>query len=190
MDYDAELVTVDLDVTDGFWVFGYGSLIWNPGFAAEERLLARLEGYHRSFCMASIVYRGTPDAPGLVLALDAMENAACEGVAYRVGREGAAEALDYLRARELVSSAYQEVMAPLSLRDGRQVQALAYVMDRAHEQYRGALSHQEQARIIARSTGSAGPNREYLNSTVESLRQLGLEDRDLFTLAEMVRDHG
>ena len=182
-----DAITVDLDPSGGFWVFAYGSLMWNPGFAAEEQALARLDGYHRSFCMASIVYRGTPEAPGLVLALDAGSGRMCTGVGYRIGGAAGAAALAYLRERELVSSAYREVIAPLRLADGREVSALAYVMDRAHDQYRGALGPEDQARIIATAAGPAGSNREYLESTVQRLRQLGLDDPALFDLADRVR---
>ena len=171
----------------GFWVFGYGSLMWNPGFAAAEQGLARLQGYARAFCMASIVYRGTPEAPGLVLALDPRAGAACDGVAFRVAPAAGPAALAYLRERELVSSAYREVVAPLALHDGREVQALAYVMDTGHAQYRGALDAEAQARIIARAEGPAGTNRDYLMNTVRSLRDLGLHDPALFDLAERVR---
>ncbi len=180
--------TVSIDTDAGFWVFAYGSLMWNPGFNAAESVLGTLDGYHRSFCMASIVYRGTPEAPGLVLALDRQHQASCAGVAYRVAPgSGAADCLSYLRERELVSSAYLEVLEPLTLADGRRVEALCYVMDRAHDQYRGSLSLETQAEIIARAEGPAGSNRDYLLNTVRSLRDLGLEDPDLFDLAERVR---
>ncbi|MHA3976172.1 gamma-glutamylcyclotransferase [Halovulum sp. GXIMD14794] len=179
--------TVNIDAGQGFWVFAYGSLMWNPGFEAAEKVLARLDGYHRSFCMSSIVYRGTPEAPGLVLALDRQAGAACTGVAYRVPGAHGKTCLSYLRERELVSSAYLEVLEPLALSDGRNVQALCYVMDRSHEQYRGMLSTEDQAEIIARAEGPAGTNRDYLLNTVRSLHDLGLEDAGLFDLAARVR---
>jgi len=170
-----------------FWVFGYGSLIWRPGFTFAERRRATLLGYRRCFCMTSIVYRGTPEHPGLVLALDAAEGGACAGVAYRVAGNGAAETLAYLRERELVSYAYHEVRHAVTLEDGRVVEALAYVSDRAHPQYRGGLSLEEQAAVIATAAGSSGPNTEYLLNTVESLGSLGLEDPELQRLATLVR---
>ncbi|MEM7614350.1 MAG: gamma-glutamylcyclotransferase [Pseudomonadota bacterium] len=171
---------------EGFWVFAYGSLMWNPGFAAEAQVLARLDGFHRSFCMSSVVYRGTPEAPGLVLALDRAAGAACSGVGYFVAPREGVEVLGYLRERELVSSAYREEMAPVALADGRRVEALCYVMDRAHEQYRD-LTAAEQAAIIARAAGPAGSNREYLLNTVSALHRLGLSDPDLEALAAVVR---
>ena len=85
------------------WVFGYGSLVWNPGFAWSSRQIARLDGFRRSFCMLSIHHRGTEAQPGLVLALDAAEGAECHGVAFEIAAEIADESLEYLRARELIS---------------------------------------------------------------------------------------
>lgn len=180
-------ITVEIDASAGFWVFGYGSLMWNPGFAVAERVLADLNGYHRAFCMASIVYRGTPEDPGLVLALDPRAGAACSGLAMRVAPADGPEALAYLRDRELVSSAYREAREVLQLEDGRVVEGLCYVMDTGHDQYRGNLSLSDQAQIISRAAGPAGSNREYLINTVQSLRQLGLEDAELFALHEQVR---
>ncbi len=180
-------ITVDLDPAQGFWVFGYGSLMWKPGFEWAEHSLARLSGFRRAFCMASIVYRGTPEDPGLVLALDRHADAHCTGVAYRVAPEVGPDVLEYLRDRELVSSAYREEISDIHLTDGRRLAALCYVMDPGHEQYRGTLSLAEQAEIIARAEGPAGSNREYLMNTVHSLQRLGLEDAELFELAERVR---
>ncbi|WP_372892903.1 gamma-glutamylcyclotransferase [Rhodosalinus sp.] len=169
------------------WVFGYGSLLWNPGFPVAGRTLARLPDWHRSFCMRSVHHRGTPEAPGLVLALDAAQGAVCNGVAL-AAEPGTEEAtLAYLRERELVSSAYVERMLPLELSDGRQVEAVTYVIDAGHEQYCGALSLEAQARIIARATGGRGPNDEYLHNTAAHLAELGLADPDLEWLSARVQ---
>lgn len=169
------------------WVFGYGSLMWNPGFPYQEREIARLPGYNRSFCMRSIHHRGTVDRPGLVLALDAMPGAACDGVAFRVAPERAEETLAYLRERELISAAYLERMLPVDLADGRRVTALCFVIDPDHVQYCGGLSLDEQARIIAHAHGGRGPNDEYLYNTAEHLAEIGLIDDDLLWLADRVR---
>ncbi len=173
------------------WVFGYGSLIWRPGFDFAERRLATLSGYRRAFCMTSVHYRGTPEAPGLVLALDAEAGARCRGVAYRAPAETAEAVIAYLRERELVSYAYREVRLPVALDDdgdgGGEVEALAYVVDRDHAQYRGGLSLEDQAEVIARAVGPMGPNVDYLVNTVESLAALGLADPELERLAELVR---
>lgn len=161
------------------WVFGYGSLIWDPGFPVAERLQAELTGYHRSFCMWSIHYRGTQDDPGLVLALDAADGACCHGVAFRVASEHAEKTLAELRARELISSAYTERFLDITLKDGRQQTAVTYVVDPDHVQYCGGLDLEEQARIIARAHGLRGPNRDYLCNTATHLRELGLADPEM-----------
>ena len=170
------------------WVFGYGSLIWDPGFVAAERQVARVSDYRRSFCMASVHYRGTPDAPGLVLALDASPGAVCDGVAFRVAPADAASTQDDLRKRELVSYAYVERMLPVVLADGRRVAALAYVIAPGHAQYRGNLPLADQAAIIARAAGTRGPNRDYLRHTVAHLATLGILDPDLVWLDERVAE--
>lgn len=169
------------------WVFGYGSLIWHPGFDYAERCLATLDGFVRSFCMTSVHYRGTPERPGLVLALD--EDAAnfCEGVAYRVPETNAEATLEYLRERELVSYAYLEAWLSIRLEDGRSVRSVTYIMNRNHTQYRGDLDLERQADVIARAEGPRGPNADYLFNTVEGLAALGLHDADLTALADMVR---
>lgn len=171
------------------WVFGYGSLIWEPGFAYTERAIARLSGWHRSFCMRSIHHRGTPEEPGLVLALDAAEGAHCDGVAFSVASDLAEATLAYLRERELISSAYLEKVLLVALADGRQVQAVAYVIDPDHVQYCGGLDLDEQARIIARAVGGRGRNTDYLWNTAAHLAELGLADPDLDWLADRVRAH-
>ncbi len=170
------------------WVFGYGSLIWNPEFPVAERPLATLAGFRRAFCMRSIHHRGTETSPGLVLALDGDTLSSCRGVAFRV-RSGAEEAtLAALRERELISSAYLERFLWLDLDDGRRVHAVAYVVDRDHVQYCSALDLDEQARIIARSVGGRGPNAEYLYNTAEHLAGLGVADAELEWLAQRVRE--
>ena len=170
----------------GIWVFGYGSLVWNPGFAWSSHQIARLSGFRRSFCMRSIHHRGTEAAPGLVLALDE-DKAVCEGVAFEIPGQIAEETLEYLRARELISAAYLETCQPVALADGRRVEAVTYVIDRAHGQYCGGLALEEQARIIAAAHGGRGPNSEYLYNTARHLRELGLRDPELDWLSDRVR---
>ena len=173
-------------MADNMWVFGYGSLIWNPEFPVAERQIARATGWHRSFCMRSIHHRGTEAAPGLVLALDADPKAHCDGVAFRVmpGQEDAT--LQALRERELISSAYLERWLEVTFADGRQVSALVYVIDPDHVQYCGGLPLEEQARIIAHAVGGRGPNSDYLFSTARHLAELGIADADLEWLSARV----
>ena len=181
-------------MTDGgFWVFGYGSLMWRPGFEYLERRKARLSGYRRAFALRSVRYRGTPEAPGLVLGLDWDPNAVCTGMAFRVCPTRGDAVRAYLAERELVTRSYFEVLHPIVLDpapgdDAAQTaEAICYILDRTHPQYCGGLTLEEQARIIARSAGPAGTNRDYLHNTVAHLVELGVEDGDLFALDRMVR---
>ncbi len=177
------------EITDRpLWVFGYGSLMWHPGFPVAERQVATLAGYARTFCMSSIHHRGTVEEPGLVLALDPTEAASCRGIAFRVPDEEADATVAYLRERELVSSAYIERRLPVVLDDGDEVTALVYVVDTEHVQYVGGMALEEQARIISAATGGRGPNTEYLWNTVRHLDELGIADADLSWLDRRVRD--
>lgn len=170
---------------DPLWVFAYGSLMWRPGFDHVERVRGRLTGFRRSFCMTSIHYRGTETDPGLVLALDPDAGAACEGIVYRAA-DGAA-VLEYLRERELISYAYDEVWRDAILEDGRSVSAVAYVMNTSHAQYCGHIPLPAQAEIIARAAGTMGPNRDYLFATNAHLHEIGCPDEELDRLEALVR---
>jgi cation transport protein ChaC len=176
------------ELSQGFWVFGYGSLMWTPEFEFEECVPAELLGYARSFCMWSVHHRGTPQEPGLVLALEALAGARCTGLAFRVSADTAVQCLADLRERELINSAYHEHFLPVTLGDGRSVAALAYVMDLQHEQYTGPLSLEDQAEVIARAHGGRGPNSEYLFNTSTHLNALGMADPDMTQLSEMVQE--
>ena len=169
------------------WVFGYGSLLWNPGFEVAHSCIATLDGYARSFCMRSIHHRGSEDIPGLVLALDAVAAASCQGVALAVAQGHEAKTLDALRERELISSAYVERNLTVLLQDGRSVTAVTYIIDPDHVQYCGGLALEEQAQIIARAVGGRGPNTEYLFNTSAHLTEIGLIDPDLDWLTNRVR---
>lgn len=169
------------------WLFAYGSLMWDPRVNVAERVSATLQGYHRSFCLRSYHYRGTPESPGLVLGLDAAEGACCRGVALRIGAHDWPDAIAAIRERELVTDAYREAVLPLQLADGREVMAIAYVMRPDHEQYAGGLCAREQARIIAAAVGGRGPNRDYLYNTASHLAEMGLADPELDALAQEVR---
>ncbi|AXI45342.1 gamma-glutamylcyclotransferase [Sulfitobacter sp. SK012] len=169
------------------WVFGYGSLLWNPGFDVAESVVGTMPGYARSFCMRSIHHRGTVEDPGLVLALDPQPDDVCEGIALRVAQGQEDTTLAYLRERELISSAYVEKNCTVTLTDGREVNALVYVIDETHVQYCGGLPLEEQAQIISRAVGGRGPNTEYLYNTADHLEKIGLHDPGLEWLATRVR---
>lgn len=159
------------------WIFGYGSLVWNPGFAYAEKHLATVRGYHRSLCIYSHVHRGTPDRPGLVLGLD--RGGSCRGIAFRVEANARAATLDYLRARELVTSVYLEQDVPVMLIDGRRVRATTYVVDRKHSQYAGRLSREHLLTLVRQGIGGSGANVDYVRMTYRHLVELGLNDPDL-----------
>lgn len=169
------------------WVFGYGSLLWNPGFEVAESVIGTLPGFARSFCMRSIHHRGSVEKPGLVLALDEQPDHACTGMALRVADGVEETTLAYLRERELISSAYVEKNLDVMLEDGRSVNAVVYVIDEAHEQYCGGLPLEEQAQIIATAIGGRGPNTEYLYNTADHLHEVGLHDPDLEWLSLRVK---
>ena len=167
-----------------FWVFGYGSLIWRPGFAHVETSRARLYGFRRSLCVYSWVHRGTEQRPGLVLGLD--HGGSCVGLAFRVPGELRDEAVAYLRERELVTKVYLERLLPVRLASGQTVEALCYIVDRTHRQYAGSLSVEEAANVVAGSVGQSGRNEEYLAATVEHLKALGIRDHWLESVAERI----
>lgn len=169
------------------WVFGYGSLLWNPGFPVAQSVVATLPGYARSFCMRSIHHRGTEADPGLVLALDELAGAACEGLALAVADGHEDDTLAMLRERELISSAYLERDLTVTPQGSAPVTAVTYVIDAEHEQYCGGLPLEEQAHIIARAVGGRGPNTEYLFNTTAHLAEIGLHDPDLEWLSTRVR---
>lgn len=160
--------------------------MWEPGFENSEQVIARLSGYARTFCMRSIHHRGTAQAPGLVLALDEVSEATCDGLALRVSRGAESKTLDYLRERELISSAYLEKTVALDLSDGRRVEAVTFVIDTDHVQYCHGLSLEEQANIIAGAVGGRGPNTEYLHNTTLHLHALDIRDADLEWLSDRV----
>jgi glutathione-specific gamma-glutamylcyclotransferase len=169
------------------WIFGYGSLIWRPGFDYLEARRAKLIGEHRALCIYSFVHRGIPEKPGLVLGLD--RGGACQGMAYRVAEARRDEIIAYLRAREQVTSVYREVVRSVWL-DGdarERVSAIAYVADRGHEQYAGRLSLDEQLHLVRGGHGSSGANDEYVIETVTALEAMNIRDSQLHRLAAMLR---
>jgi len=171
------------------WVFGYGSLMWRPGFAYLERVPARLIGLHRSLCVFSFVHRGTPERPGLVLGLD--RGGMCRGIAFRVAAAARHETVDYLREREQVTSVYLETRRQIELEDKarRRVRALCYIVDRSHVQYAGRLTLAESLHHVRQGHGKSGANRDYVIETVRALEALGYREGELHLLAERLGGH-
>ena len=173
---------------EDLWVFGYGSLMWRPGFEFLEQVPARLIGEHRALCVYSFDHRGTPEKPGLVLGLD--RGGACRGIAFRVAATRRNEVVDYLRGREQTTHVYREVTCSVWLENEprERIAALAYVVDRGHVQYAGRLSLQEQLRYVRQGHGRSGNNRDYVLETVRSIEAQGLRDSQLHQLALMLHN--
>jgi cation transport protein ChaC len=169
------------------WVFGYGSLMWRPGFDVLERVPAKLIGMHRALCVYSFVHRGTPEKPGLVMGLD--RGGMCRGIAYRVAASKREETIAYLREREQVTSVYLETMRRIALEDEtrRQVRALCYAVDRGHVQYAGRLSVDESVHYVRQGHGRSGNNRDYVIETVRALEALGYRETELHLIAERLK---
>ncbi|WIM11413.1 gamma-glutamylcyclotransferase [Enhydrobacter sp.] len=164
------------------WVFGYGSLMWNPGFAAPETIAARLHGWHRALCIYSEHYRGTPQKPGLILGL--LPGGSCRGVAHRLPTKDYDAVRRYLIVREIDNDGvYEESVRPLRLADGRTVAALVYLADRKHRQFAGKLAADKALRFIRQGNGATGSNLDYVRNTLAHLTALGLRDRALEKLA-------
>jgi cation transport protein ChaC len=166
------------------WVFGYGSLMWRPGFPWQERMVATLHGRRRAFCIYSVHHRGTPERPGLVLGL--APGGAARGVAYHVADAEWPEVYAYLREREQPTETYIEARRMVLLADGRRVEALTFLSDTHHPQWAGALSLERQAQLIAGATGLSGRNVDYLRDLVEHLRAEGVKDTAMERLLGMV----
>jgi glutathione-specific gamma-glutamylcyclotransferase len=169
------------------WVFGYGSLMWRPGFDYLERRPARVMGAHRALCVYSFVHRGTPEKPGLVLGLDRGGN--CRGIAFRVAAINRADTIEYLRAREQVTGVYRECWRSVWLDDdpNERVQALTFMVDRGHEQYAGRLGLAEQLHYVRQGHGRSGNNRDYVLETVKEIEAQGVRDTEMHRLARMLK---
>jgi glutathione-specific gamma-glutamylcyclotransferase len=165
------------------WVFGYGSLMWHPGFDTPETMSARLHGWHRAFCIYSEHYRGTPEKPGLILGL--LPGGACRGLAHRLPSRSYDAVRRYLWSREIDNDGvYEETIRMIALADGRTVPALVYLADRAHRQFAGKLSLSKAVRLVRQGHGATGSSLTYVQNTVAHLREFGLRDH---TLEQLVR---
>lgn len=164
----------------GWWVFGYGSLVWNPLFPVAETHAGTVRGLHRRFCLRSVASRGTPDQPGLVLGLD--RGGACRGLVFRLPAPLAVDELHLLWRREMVVGGYVPRWVGVDV-DGAQRCALTFVVKRDHPHYTGKLELAEQVRILNCACGAFGSSRDYLNHTRAALAAHGIVDGYLETLA-------
>jgi len=166
------------------WVFGFGSLMWNPAFHFVERRTARIHGFHREFCLWARAGRGSPERPGLMLSLEA--GGSCVGVAYRIAKRAAQSELNVLWRREMFTGAYRPVWAKAYTAKGA-VPAIVFTANRGHERYVTGLREAVVARYLANGAGKMGRCSDYLFDTVAHLRQLGIRDRRLESLEAKVR---
>jgi cation transport protein ChaC len=166
------------------WLFGYGSLIWNPCFEFAERRLARVHGWHRRFCLWTHLGRGSTERPGLMLGLE--RGGSCHGVVFRLPAETIETELDVVWRREMVTAAYVPTWVRAATEAGN-VPAVAFTINCAHSRYAGRLDEAATVEALALAEGPLGTNREYLFNTVAHLEGLGLHDRALHRLAAAVR---
>ncbi|WP_316356975.1 gamma-glutamylcyclotransferase [Devosia sp.] len=174
----------DLEYTATHWVFGYGSLIWNPGFPHVSAQQGLLRGAHRSLSIVSHHHRGTVEQPGLVFGLT--RGGACRGMVFEVADAQWPDVYAYLQEREQVTSVYRDVMRPVRLADGRAIKALAFLVDERHEQFAGHLSLEQQLAMVRSGVGISGRNVDYVLNTYKYLRELGIRDRQLMALADLL----
>jgi len=171
-------------MSDELWVFGYGSLMWRPGFPFAERAAATLQGRRRAFCIYSVHHRGTYERPGLVLGL--APGGSVRGAAYRIAPADWAEVHAYLMEREQPTETYIAARRPVRLADGRRVECLVFLSDVRHPQWAGRLSLARQAELIAGASGLSGRNVDYLRDLVVHLEQEGIRDRSMEALLGLV----
>ncbi|MHA1567029.1 MAG: gamma-glutamylcyclotransferase [Alphaproteobacteria bacterium] len=167
-----------------YWVFAYGSLMWNPGFPFEEQRDGRLHGYHRAFCIYSHHYRGTAENPGLVLGLD--RGGSCRGTCFRVHPDDVRQVTEMLWRREMITRVYKPLRTRVQTGSGP-LAVQTFIADPAHEQYAGKLSLEAMATMIRAGRGIAGENAEYLANTVGHLLDLGIDDGPLHRLMDLCR---
>jgi glutathione-specific gamma-glutamylcyclotransferase len=167
----------------GWWIFAYGSLLWNPLFPVAEMRPAILVGLHRRFCLWSLASRGTRDCPGLVLGLD--RGGSCRGVALRLPAPLALDELHLLWRREMVADSYRPTWVKL-LADDRELIALTFVVRRNHPQYAGKLALARQVEVLDRACGAFGSSLDYLERTRVALVSHGIVDPYLEKLAAHV----
>lgn len=177
------LIADDFDCSD-LWVFGYGSLIFNPILDFSEKIKGRIYGLNRRFCLWTQMGRGSPDCPGLVLALD--RGGSCPGVAFRLKPDNAIAELDLLWRREMLTLAYRPKLLRLHTENGIK-QAVAFVSNPARPAYAEKMPLDAEAETIANAVGFLGPCRDYLFGTVDGLREHGIVDPHLEKLVVAVK---
>ena len=164
------------------WVFGYGSLMWAPGFPYKDRSVGLLRGYHRALCILSTRYRGTHRQPGLVMGL--CRGGSCWGMAFRVPAVRIAVALARLWSREMPRRVYKARLVPVRIARGRRIRALAFIADPDHAQYCRELDLASRAQLVAQGVGERGRCTDYIRHTLEHMYELGVTDPHLARVLE------
>jgi cation transport protein ChaC len=170
---------------DSIWIFGYGSLIWNPAVRFTEKLRGKVHGYHRRFCLWSTIGRGSPSKPGLMLGLE--RGGSCNGIFYKIDRREVRSELDIVFRRELITAAYRPTWVTARISDKSRFKAIAFVINRNHNRYAGTLDDETVIQTIAEAKGTLGSCSDYLYETVLQLDNLGMPDRQLASIARHVR---
>lgn len=174
----------DIDPADA-WIFGYGSLIWNPAFHHRDSTVGTVYGYHRKFCLWTQMGRGTPECPGLTLGLE--RGGSLTGVAFHVDEKEAEEEIAIVWRREMVTGAYEPRWVNVHTERGV-VRAITFTINESHVRYSGKISEEQVAQAIAQARGELGPCSDYLYATVEHLEELGIDDRAMTALRDRVRE--
>ena len=176
-------ILAGVDLSEGVWLFGYGSLIWNPAFHFTDRLIGTIYGYHRRFCLWTHLGRGCPERPGLVLGLE--RGGSCRGVAFHIASDAVEEELAIVWRREMLSGAYVPRWVDVHSALG-DIRAITFVINHAHERYARFLPDDRIAEVISTAEGFLGPCADYLINTVDHLAELGIHDRPLQRLRAQV----
>ncbi len=166
----------DRKTDDGVWVFGYGSLIWNPAFNFSETVKARLFGFRRRFCLHLTIGRGSPEYPGLMLALD--KGGSCNGIAFKIEAKDVESETEILWMREMISGAYQPHWTKMRTEIGL-LEGFTFVVNRKHPRYLGNASDEETVKLLQNGSGYLGTCKDYLANTVSDLVELGFRDKYL-----------
>jgi cation transport protein ChaC len=183
---DLDAVLKDRPPTDDVWLFAYGSLMWNPAFHFVEQRGGIVRGWHRRYCLWLHGGRGSPENPGLMLALD--RGGSCAGALFRVAAAQARDELLLVWRRELFTGAYNSHWVTAHIGSDA-VRAVTFVANRLYQQYAGQLDEQEIAARLASATGSLGSCREYLSETLAALHAMDLRDHKLEKLQRLISNH-
>ena len=171
----------DNGISNDLYVFAYGSLLWNPTVEYEGQFLAKIYGFHRSFCMKTYLGRGSFDNPGLMLGLD--KGGSCQGLAFKLKKSNAIKNIDILFQREMVTGAYRPKLLKTKLANGKIVLSLAFTVDKKHKNYFGHKDIKIKARMIAKASGFLGRCKEYFDNTLDSLSELNITDAEMISIS-------